>query len=194
MFDAVILTLPTYKAADLLTDESFVDLARALRGIEYASSAVVATTHRLSDFRHSLDAFGLVIPAIENRKVLAVSFTSRKFPGRAPAGHMLLRTFVGGAMQPELLEHSDTEITDFVHQELSTMLGMTATPAFSRVVRYNRAMPQYQVGHLSRVAEIERLTAAHTGLHLAGSAYFGVGLPDSISSGRAAADRALHSA
>jgi oxygen-dependent protoporphyrinogen oxidase len=190
-YDAVILTLPTYKAADLLNDESFTNLARALRDIEYASSAVVVTTHRLSDFRHSLDAFGLVVPAIENRKVLAVSFTSRKFLGRAPDGHVLLRTFVGGAMQPELLEHSDAEITEFVHQELSAMLGMTATPAFSQVVRHQRAMPQYHVGHLARVDEIERLTAPHTGLHLAGSAYFGVGLPDSIASGRAAADRIL---
>ncbi|MEO2015074.1 MAG: protoporphyrinogen oxidase [Fuerstiella sp.] len=189
MFDAVILTLPTYKAADLLNDASFVDLAKALRGIEYASSAVVVTTHRLSDFRHSLDAFGLVIPAIEKRRVLAVSFTSRKFPGRAPAGQVLLRTFVGGAMQPELLERSDAEIVDFVHQELSAMLGMTANPGFSRVVRHQRAMPQYHVGHISRVAEIDRLTAAHTGFYLAGSAYLGVGLPDSIMSGRCAADQ-----
>ncbi|HIE98010.1 MAG TPA: protoporphyrinogen oxidase [Planctomycetes bacterium] len=189
IFDAVILTLPTYKAADLLNDESFADLARALRGIEYASSAVVVTTHRLSDFRHALDAFGLVVPAIENRKVLAVSFTSRKFPGRAPAGHVLLRTFVGGAMQPELLENSDTEITEFVHQELSAMLGMTASPGFSQVVRHQRAMPQYYVGHGAKVAEIERLSAMCRGLHLAGSAYFGVGLPDSIASGRSAADR-----
>ena len=190
-FDAVVLSLPTYKSADLLNDESFTNLAQTLRGIEYASSAVVVTTHRLSDFGHPLDAFGLVVPAIENRKVLAVSFTSRKFPGRAPDGHVLLRTFVGGAMQPELLDHTDAEITEFVHQELSAMLGMTATPAFSQVVRYKRAMPQYHVGHLARVAEIERLAAAHTGLHLAGSAYFGVGLPDSIASGRAAADRIL---
>ncbi len=194
MFDAVILTLPTYRAADLLADESFADLAKALRDIEYASSAIVVTGHRLSDFRHSLNAFGLVVPAIEDRKVLAVSFTSRKFSGRAPAGHVLLRTFVGGAMQPELLEHSDAEVQEFVEQELSAMLGLTAAPAFSRVVRYNRAMPQYHVGHISRVGKIERLTVAHTGLHLAGSAYHGVGLPDSITSGRSAADRVQHGA
>ncbi len=193
-FDAVVLTLPTHRAADLLYDESFAGLAHALRGIKYASSAVVVTTHRLSDFGHPLDAFGLVVPAIESRKVLAVSFTSRKFPGRAPDGHVLLRTFVGGAMQPELLDHSDAEITEFVHQELSAMLGMADIPAFSQVVRYQRAMPQYHVGHLARVAEIERLTAPHTGLHLAGSAYLGVGLPDSIASGRAAADRILQNA
>ncbi|MCP4169684.1 MAG: protoporphyrinogen oxidase [Fuerstiella sp.] len=191
IFDDVILTLSTHKAADLLNDESFSELAQALREIEYASSAIVVTTHKLSDFRHSLDAFGLVVPAIENRRILAVSFTSRKFPGRAPAGHVLLRTFVGGAMQPELLEHSDAEITQFVHQELSAILGMNAAPSFSQVVRYQRAMPQYHVGHLARVAEIERLSDEHRGLHLAGSAYFGVGLPDSIASGWLAADRVL---
>ena len=190
-FDSVIITLPTHKAAMLLAGSGFWQLNSALCEIEYASSAVVVTGHRLDSFAHPLNAFGLVIPAIENRKVLAVSFTSRKFPGRAPDGHALLRTFVGGAMQPELLEQSDEQIAASVNSELTGILGMTTPPKFSKVVRYTQAMPQYHVGHLDRVAVIEELCRHHAGLHLAGSAYHGVGIPDSILSGRNAADAAL---
>ena len=190
-FDAVIVTLPTHKVAALLKNKEFEVLNEGLTAIEYASSAVVVTTHRLDEFSHPLDAFGLVIPAIENRKVLAVSFTSRKFPNRAPTGHVLLRTFVGGAMQPELLDQTDDEIAASVNLELKEILGMKRPPSLSKVMRYTRAMPQYHVGHLERVAEIELQTERHPGLHLAGSSYHGVGIPDSIASGRAAADAAL---
>lgn len=188
-FDAVVVTLPTHKAAELLPAEQFSNLRNSLNAIEYASSAIVVSGHRLNDFAHPLDAFGLVVPAIENRKVLAVSFTSRKFPNRAPDGHVLLRTFVGGAMQPELLQQSDEEMSASVSSELKNILGMKAAPQFSRVVRYNHAMPQYHVGHLDLVAQIENQISQFPGLQLAGSAYHGVGIPDSIASGRTAADR-----
>lgn len=190
-FDAVIMTLATHLAADLLFDEPFWPLAEKLRQIEYASSAVVVTGHRLTDFTHPMDAFGMVVPHIENRKVLAVSFTSRKFPGRAPDGHILLRTFVGGAMQPEFLQHDDDEIKSFVNDELRQLLGMQADPLFSELVRYNKAMPQYHVGHLDLIDEIEELTGEHDGLYLAGSAYRGVGIPDSIVSGQSAAEACM---
>ncbi|MCH8140770.1 MAG: protoporphyrinogen oxidase, partial [Proteobacteria bacterium] len=122
-----------------------------------------------------MQAFGLVIPAIENRKIIAVSFTSRKFPGRAPEGRILLRTFLGGAMQPELMALSDSEMIAVVKTELSEILGVTGEPDFMEVVRYENAMPQYHVGHLDRVSRIETLAAKHTGLQLAGNAYRGVG-------------------
>jgi protoporphyrinogen/coproporphyrinogen III oxidase len=186
-FDAVICSLPTHRAATLLHDAQFSELTTCLQQIPYASSAIVVTGHRLQDFQHPLDAFGLVIPHTEGRRILAVSFTSRKFPGRAPEGHVLLRTFVGGAMQPELLENSDSELVTLVHEELRDILGMRLPPAFSQVVRYNNAMPQYHVGHVTLVDRIQELTSQHTGLYLAGNAYRGVGIPDSISSGREAA-------
>ena len=190
-FDAVIMTLPTHAAARLLPDQSFQDLVTLLKKIEYASSALVVSGHKLSDFRNPMDAFGLVIPAIENRKILAVSFSSRKFPNRAPEGHLLLRTFVGGAMQPELLQMDDDAMVATVNSELKDIFGMSADPMFSEVVRYNNAMPQYHVGHLELIAQIESAQAKIPGLQLAGSAYNGVGIPDSIASGQAAADRVL---
>lgn len=188
-FDAVIITLPTHRAADILPTDDCQSLCNALRSIDYASSAIVVSGHRLSDFKHPLDAFGLVIPDQEHRKILAVSFSSRKFPGRAPDGCVLLRTFVGGAMQPHLLQQSDPEIVKLVDDELTSMLGMQKPPMFSQVVRYTNAMPQYHVGHLQRVQEIFQACALQPGLQLAGSAYHGVGIPDSIASGRDAADR-----
>jgi len=190
-FDDVIVTLPTHSAARILTTTICPELLAALRGMEYASSAIVVSGHRLSDFTHPMDAFGLVVPAIEQRKVLAVSFSSRKFPDRAPSGQILLRTFVGGAMQPELLENDDDSIAGFVNEELRAILGMKCEPMFSEVIRYNNAMPQYHVGHLDRIAQIESLVHETPGLHLAGSAYTGVGIPDSIASGWAAAENVL---
>jgi oxygen-dependent protoporphyrinogen oxidase len=187
-FDAVILAVPAYHAAFLL-EQIDQPLAAVLSEIEYASSAIVVTGHNLADIRHPLEAFGLVIPAIENRRLLAVSFASRKFPSRAPAGKVLLRTFVGGALQPELLTRSDEELIALVRAELADLLGVTGREDFARVCRYHRAMPQYHVGHLDRVARIEQLLSQHPGLQLAGNAYHGVGLPDCIHSGETAAER-----
>eukprot|EP00913_Durusdinium_trenchii_P028488 g26716.t1 len=190
-FDAVIAAARSYQVGDMVAgfDEP---LAESLRTIEYASTAVVVSGHRLEDVEHPLDAFGLVVPAIENRKVLAISFTSRKFPGRAPEGHVLLRTFVGGAMQPELLQHSDDEIRRIVRDELASILGVGGEPDFIELTRYTNAMPQYHLGHLERVAAIESRVASHAGLAIAGNAYHGVGLPDCIHSGEQAAESIMN--
>ncbi len=187
-YDAVILAVPAHLAAKLLVSTDS-PLADDLRSIEYASSAIVVTGHSLADIAHPLDAFGLVIPAIERRRILAVSFASRKFPGRAPEGRVQLRTFVGGALQPELLELSDDEMISLVRSELQDILGVTGSADFATVTRYVRAMPQYHVGHLDLVGRIERRTGNQAGLELAGNAYHGVGVPDCIHSGEMAAER-----
>jgi oxygen-dependent protoporphyrinogen oxidase len=189
-FNSAVVAVPAYGAASLL-ETIDPELGRLLGQIEYASSAVVCTGHRLSDVGHPLDAFGLVVPKIENRNILAVSFASRKFPGRAPEGSVLLRTFVGGALQPELLAKSDDAIVEIVRRELADIFQVRGSEAFALVGRFERAMPQYEVGHLERVAAIERCAARHRGLELAGNAYRGVGLPDCIHSGERAAERLL---
>ena len=189
-FDAVILTAPAHRAASLLGDLD-LELSTALNEIEYASSAIVVTGHRLQDVAHPLNAFGLVVPQRERRKVLAVSFSSRKFPDRAPTGSVLLRTFVGGALQPELLNLSDDGLDSLVQSELAEMFGVRGQPDFVRVFRYSRAMPQYHVGHLDRVARIETLAARHPGIVLAGNAYRGVGIPDVIAGAETAAESIL---
>lgn len=186
-FHAVILAMPAHRAAGLL-DGTDAELTSELRAIPYASSAIVVTGHRFADVAHPLDAFGLVIPTIERCDVLAVSFASRKFPGRAPEGRVLLRTFVGGATRPEMLDRSDDDLVALVRRELDSLLGVRGTPDLTLVTRYENAMPQYHVGHLDRVRRIEAATARHPGLDLTGSAYRGVGIPDVIADAERAAE------
>ncbi len=189
-FDAVILAVPSFVAASLLVEESPA-LSAELNRIEYASTVVVASGHKLSDIEHPLDAFGLVIPHIEHRKLLAVSFTSRKFPGRAPDGRVLLRTFIGGALQPELCDLDDAAIMELVRGELNELLGVRGEPDFINVYRHTQAMPQYHVGHLDLVAHIQKVVEQSPGLALAGNFLTGVGIPDSIASGEAAAEKVI---
>ena len=121
--------------------------------------------------------------------MLAISFSSRKFSDRAPKGEVLLRTFIGGALQPELVNLSDAELEQLARNELHDLLGVTGEPTCLRVVRYPRGMPQYNVGHQARVAAIFERMNAHPRLALAGNAYQGVGIPDCIHSGEQAAMR-----
>lgn len=185
-FDAVIVATTAHQAAKLLGDVDAL-LASELSQIEYVSSAIVVTAHKLANVRHPLNSFGLVVPHRERRRILATSFSSRKFPDRAPADSVLMRTFVGGAMQPELYDCDDDSLKRIVMQELSEIFSIQGDPEIELVIRYPRAMPQYHIGHLDRVARIESLTKAHSGLALAGNALRGVGIPDAIVSGEAAA-------
>ena len=197
----MILACPARVAADVLRPAAGT-LADELAGIEHASSVVVNTLHREVDVRHPLDAFGLVIPETERAAAekrggggaaFAVSFASRKFPGRAPAGWVQLRTFLGGFRRGHMADRPDDELIELARGELARLLGVTwtdAATATARVGRWRAAMPQYHVGHLARVARIERLVAGLPGLELAGNGLHGVGLPAAVRSGTDAADRA----
>jgi protoporphyrinogen/coproporphyrinogen III oxidase len=184
--DGVVLATQAYAAAALL-DPVDATLAAALRAIEYASSATVTLAYRSADAA-SLRGFGFVVPAIERSRLLACTFASRKFAGRAPAGHELVRAFVGGALRPDILEQDDAGLVAVVRADLAALLGITASPLLIRVQRYQRAMPQYAVGHLDQVEAIEARAAAQPALWLAGAAYRGVGIPDCVRSGEAVAD------
>lgn len=183
---AVIIAAPAGVAARLAAE---VDrpLATALGGIEYAGSAVVSLGFRREQVRHPLDAAGMVVPRSEGRRILAVSFLSSKFPGRAPAGHVLMRTFVGGALDPEAAGLADDELVSLVRSELADLLGATGEPALVQVDRWHAAMPQYHLGHVDRVATVQERLGELPGLAMAGAAYEGVGIPQVIASGQAAA-------
>jgi protoporphyrinogen/coproporphyrinogen III oxidase len=191
-FDVVVVALPANRAAELLSPID-AELSAALGAIEYASSAIVVTGHHECDVEHPLNASGVVIPAAERRQILSVSFASRKFAGRAPNGEVVLRTFVGGALQPGLLQRSDEELTRLVRSELADILDVRGEPTFARVSRHDGAMPQYHIGHRDRVAAIKALLAGHARLALAGNAYEGVGVPDCVQSGENAAERVFSS-
>lgn len=188
--DGVIFAVPAFQAA-VLTHDLDGDLARELEAIPYASSVSVNLAYRRETIPHPLDGFGFVVPACEGRTIIACSFSSVKFANRAPAGHALLRAFAGGALQPEPCEWDDERLLAAVRHDLKELLGIESAPLWSQVVRHPRSMPQYHVGHLARLATLERQLRRWPTLKLAGSAYRGVGIPDSIRSGEAAADALL---
>ena len=186
--DHVIVAAESHTASRIMR---YVDpaLATLLGEIPYASSATVSVGLRRADVPHPLDGFGFVVPRTERRAVFACTFSSVKYPGRAPEGHVLLRCFVGGALNEGLLESDDRALVDAARDELREALGITAEPVLTRVARWTKAMPQYHVGHGGRVETIEQCAAALPGLHLAGGAYHGVGIADCVRSGEAAAER-----
>lgn len=188
--DGVILAVPSRHAAGLL-DGTDMDLYEELAAIPHASSAVMNLAYRRSDVPHPLDCFGFVVPAVEDRKIIACTFSSVKFPNRAPEGLVLLRVFLGGMLQQELLQSGDEILLRIVRGELRDLMGIENEPLHTELARYPDAMPQYLVGHGRRVERIESLLGRHPGLALAGNAYGGVGLPDCVRSGEQAAERIL---
>jgi oxygen-dependent protoporphyrinogen oxidase len=188
--DAVIVTSEAHASGRLLryTDPQ---AAALLDGISYASSATVSLGYRRADVPHPLDGFGFVVPRTEGRALLACTFSSVKYPGRAPDGLVLLRGFLGGALGGHVLNAEDAELVARARDELRAALGITAEPVVTRCRRHPASMPQYHVGHLDRVEAIERRVAGLPGLALAGAAYRGVGIADCVRSGEAAAERLL---
>ncbi len=188
--DAVIVALPGPVTGALLggLDARFGEL---IRSIPYAGAAIVTLAYRRDQITHPLDGFGVVVPDIERRDLLAASFSSVKFPCRAPEGQVLIRAFVGGARREDLVHRDDDELRLLAHEELASLLGIRGRWHLCRISRYHGRMPQYHLGHLDRVADIEAQAARWPGLELAGNAFRGVGIPDCIRSGWQAADRAI---
>jgi oxygen-dependent protoporphyrinogen oxidase len=182
----VVLTTEAHASARLI-DGFDPELALQLRSIPYASSAIVTVAYRRDQVAHALNGFGAVVPSIEKRSILAMSFLSVKFPRRAPEGTVLMRIFVGGATQPALFDLEDDEIKTLVQGELAALLGVSGEPLLIEVARHARAMPQYTLGHSDRVAAIRQQASKHHRLILAGNAFGGVGIPDCVRSGLDAA-------
>ncbi len=186
--DAVVLALPARASAALLAPlDSMV--ARELLAIPHGSTATVTLAVAAADVPRALDATGYVVPRAEGRAALACTWASSKLEGRAPAGAALFRLFFGGARRPELAERDDAYLVGLARQELREVLRVTAAPRLVRVTRWLGAMPQYELGHAARVAAVEARVAALPWLAVAGNAFHGVGVPDCIRSGEAAAVR-----
>ncbi|MFM7207961.1 MAG: protoporphyrinogen oxidase [Planctomycetaceae bacterium] len=185
--DALVVATPAHVAAEMLGSLD-PPLADELASIDYAGSCIVSLGYARDHVGHPLDAAGLVIPRIAGRGILAVSFSSSKFPGRAPAGCVLLRVFLGGALDPGAMQLADGMLVERARAEVADLLAARGEPRLVHVERWARAMPQYHLGHASRVARIDAALARHPGLALAGAAYTGVGIPQVIASGQAAAE------
>lgn len=179
--DAVVMATPAYVTADLVADFA-PDLSLLLRDIRYVSTATVSLAYRKKDVegQHDFEGFGFLSPKHEGRRITACTWVSTKLNFRAPDDGVLVRTFVGGAGQEDLVGLDDEVLVALSREELEDLMGLTADPLFARVFRWQRGRPQFDVGHLDRVAEMERLAAQVGGLFLTGSAYRGSAIPDCV--------------
>lgn len=187
-FEHVVLAVPAHVCAKLIANlpgsERPVEL---LNEIAHSSAVTVALAYNAASITLP-PGFGFLVPHKEAKRMIACTFVHNKFENRAPAGTALLRVFMGGARDPEILDQTDEQITEIVRNELREILNIDATPQFMRVFKWHKAMPQYGVGHLLRIARLEMHMQRFPGLHLSGNAYHGIGIPDCVRLGRSAAD------
>lgn len=190
--DAVIVATESW-AAEKLVREVDEDITLALAGIPSSSSATVSMAFEEEGLGIDTNAFGVLCPLVEGRALMAATFSSTKWPGRAPAGKVLMRGFVGGPHNQEIMQKSDEDLVQVVFDEMRDIIGFNpkAKPLFSRVFRWHLGMPQYTLGHLGRVDLIEEQSAKIPGFALAGGSYRGVGIPNCIESGERAASKVL---
>ncbi|NWJ46704.1 MAG: protoporphyrinogen oxidase [Chloroflexi bacterium] len=187
---AVVATIPSIYLREMLHD-SAPQLAQELRRIRTVSSATISMGFKESELARPLDSYGFVVAGDDPTPLRASTWSSTKFAGRAPEGYALLRVFVGGHRSPELVTRSDEELITLALAELKKLLGIEATPVISRVFRWINANPQYEVGHLDKVANIK--ATCPPWLVLAGADFEGGGIPDCIRTGRESAKQALAS-
>jgi oxygen-dependent protoporphyrinogen oxidase len=193
-FDHVILALPAHACAKIIGSLPGAErAAELLAEIPYSSTVTVGLAYRASDINLP-EGFGFLVPRNEGKRTMACTFVHRKFDNRAPDDTALLRVFLGGTRDPEVIDLSDGEIMAVVRRELGETLGFASEPRFVRVFRWRNAMAQYEVGHLLRVARIQMHLQRFPGLQLSGSAYQGIGIPDCVRMGRSAADAVIRKA
>ncbi len=191
--DDVVFATPAYVTAELLAGID-LDLASKLRRIRYVSTATVSLGFRRSDVPHPLDGFGFMMPQSEGHNFNACTWSSSKFPFRAPEDCVLMRVFVGGARAESLAEQDESALEELAREELRLTMRITANPLLSRVFRWHKAIPQYEVGHQDRVVDIEQCVASHPGLHVAGAAYHGAGIPNCVQNAQDVAEQILNRA
>jgi oxygen-dependent protoporphyrinogen oxidase len=167
--------------------------AEILGAVPYSSSMTVALGYDAAEFRRPPEGFGFLVPKKERRTLVACTWVGTKFSHRVPEGKIVARCFVGGRDGAAALAQSDEAVTAAVIDEMRDIAGVTAQPRFTRIFRWPQSMAQYVVGHAQRMAELEDRLRSIPGLYLAGNAYQGIGIPDCIRMGRAAAERILSS-
>ncbi len=181
--DGVILATPAFISSRLLA-ASRPEVADLLGQIPYASTATVSLAFPKAEVQAYLNGFGFVVPRVENRKLIAATWSSLKWSGRANDDESLLRCYVGGRGREDILELNDDQIVALALAELKDMVGVNTTPRSTHVFRWAQAMPQYVIGHRDRVKAIRQRLATHQGLFVTGAAYEGLGIPDCIRDGK----------
>jgi protoporphyrinogen/coproporphyrinogen III oxidase len=185
--ESLVLATPADVAGALLRDVNAA-FEPVLGGIEYAPVAVVSLGYRREDVGHSLEGFGFLVPRSSGLRVLGSVWNSSLFPERAPAGHALLTSFVGGATDPSAVELSSGDLVALAHREVAPVLQIRAAPVLSHVQVYRRALPQYNMGHAERLMALERLRNDLPGLFLVGNYFRGPAIGNCVELGMAMAD------
>ncbi len=180
---AIILAVPAYIAGSLLGGFD-TTLEGLCAGVPYASTATVALGYRATQVRRPMQGSGFVVPRLERTPLLAATWVTSKWPGRAPEGHVLLRGFLGGGRDPHRTEASDPELIATAADALQELMDIDGEPVLTRLFRFTRQSPQYEVGHLQRVTQIERRLTSLPGLFVAGSGFRAIGIPDTIADAR----------
>ncbi|SNB47308.1 protoporphyrinogen oxidase [Geobacter sp. DSM 9736] len=188
--DAVIFATPAYATADLLA-ETAADLTAVLREIPYATMTVVCFGFAREKIAHDLNGFGYLIPKEEGMNTLGTLWDSSIFENRAPEGHVLLRSMMGGACFPDYIKLGDEEVTNRVRGDLQTIMGIKSAPDFVRIFRHEKAIPQYVVGHGKRLEALEERGKPYRGLFLTGNSYRGIGLNDCVAAANRTAEEAV---
>jgi protoporphyrinogen/coproporphyrinogen III oxidase len=186
--DAVVMAVPAHIAANLIRPLA-PQAANDLESIRYVSTGTISLAFRREDVEHPLDGFGVVIPRSEQRQINAVTWSSTKFDHRVPTGYVLMRIFFGGSRTPAMMNLDDEALLITVRRELESLLNVKAAPVQYRIYRWWQANPQYDVGHLDRVARIE--SALPRGIYITGSPYRGVGIPDCVHQAQDTAQRLI---
>ena len=188
--DSLVLATPAYVTAELVRPLT-PTAGGLLEMIPYASTATIAMAYPRAAVAGAAEGFGFVVPRVEGRDLIAATWTSLKWPHRAPPDQLLARCYIGGVGREAILELDDQGLVARVKTELASMCGITATPGYVEVNRWMKAMPQYTLGHLERLNQIEAALSRYGGLILTGAGYRGVGIPDCIRDGAIAAERVV---
>jgi oxygen-dependent protoporphyrinogen oxidase len=189
--DACILATSPSHATSAIVEGIDSGVSDMLLRIPYVSSATISLGYKREGFPHPLNGFGLLVARTEKKNVKAISWSSTKFEGRAPEGHVLIRCFVGNAAEETIVYRSDEEILRVVKEDLKEIMGINVEPVLTRIYRWRNSMAQYTLGHRERVAFIEDRLKGYPGLYLIGDAYRGLGIGDCVNDGRRAAAQTL---
>lgn len=186
--DAVVLATPAYVAGDLMKD-ALPNLADELNSIEYVSTATVSLAYLKDELPTNLEGYGYIVPQQEGSKALACTWTSSKWRHRAPDNRVLLRVFIGRIQDVNTLPTDKDLLISMAREELRYSMGIKTQPIAAWAFYWEKAMPQYNLGHPERLERIERLLMEHPNLVLAGNGYRGIGIPDCVHSGMEAAEK-----
>ena len=189
--DIVILASPAYASAEILKEFNS-ELSNLLGSIRYPHVSVVCFGYTKENIAHSLDGFGFLIPHKERKNILGTLWDSSVFPNRASEGNALLRSMIGGAKHPEIANMEDDRVINLVFDELKPIMGLKTDPDMARIYRWDRAIPQYLVGHPEKLNLIYKKLKDHPGLYLTGNSYKGIGMNDCVANSYELADEILN--